>query len=187
MSVLSIILTSSVVSDILSALVSVFISIKSKNLDYKYNYYKEIITKRLNAYQYLEAQVTLLKNTVLDSSDGRPYHDIFSHGKGEFINFQQNLFLSMSNSIWIDEDTVNLMQELNDIFYNINIKIENEETSSKMISVGKSYYAHLSAIRKELEHNLRKDLFDLHNMKRFFKNKTSGTSRLIKIYKGQNQ
>jgi len=96
---ITLILTSSVIAAIVSAIISAIVSLKLKQIDYKNDYYKEIISKRLNAYQFLENQIAVLKSTVLDDSDRKPYHMIFSYGEKKLNKFQDNLFLAMSYSI----------------------------------------------------------------------------------------
>ncbi|TYZ05751.1 hypothetical protein FY528_21010 [Hymenobacter lutimineralis] len=115
---ITIILTSSVISAIISALISAYVSLRAKDIDYKHNYYKEIINKRLAAYQFLETQISVLKSTVLDD-DQKAFHLIFAYGREKFMEFQQNLTLAMAYSIWIEEETVEAMQELNDVFFSI--------------------------------------------------------------------
>ncbi len=78
MDTITIILTSSVVSAIISSLVNSFFSFRLKSVDYKYTYYKEILSKRLNAYQFLEAQIAVLKAIVLDEEDNQTYHMVFN-------------------------------------------------------------------------------------------------------------
>jgi len=173
---ITLILTSSVIAAIVSAIISAIVSIKLKHLDYKNDYYKEIIRKRLNAYQFLETQVAVLKSTVFDDYDNKPYHMIFSSGEKELTNFQKNLFLAISYSIWIDEKTTSTMETLNEVFFHISLKIEQSEN---LTDLGKEYYKEIAGLRKTLEENVRDDLFNLHNLKKFFKSKTSGQKRII--------
>lgn len=63
---LNIILTSSLIAGTVSLIVSYLISVQLKKLDFKNEYYKEILKKRLNAYQHIEAQLAVLKSVDLD-------------------------------------------------------------------------------------------------------------------------
>jgi hypothetical protein len=76
---IKIILTSTVIATVLSTIVSTIVAIKLKSLDYRNEYYKKLLDKRLEAYRFLEMQIAILKNTVLDD-DKQPYHMIFSYG-----------------------------------------------------------------------------------------------------------
>jgi len=111
-------LTSIVIATVLSTIVSTVVSIKLKSLDYRNEYYKKILDKRLEAYKFLEKQIAILKNIVLDE-DGQPYHVIFSYGESELHKFQLNLHVAIAYCIWIHEDTVNEMENLNELFFKI--------------------------------------------------------------------
>ena len=60
-------------SHILIALLSAGLAFLSawriKKIDYRNEYYKNIINKRLNAYQFVENQIAVLKTAVLDDKD----------------------------------------------------------------------------------------------------------------------
>ena len=55
------IITSSIFAGLISAAVSYFISVRLKNLDFKNEYYKEILKKRLVVYEHIEIQLSILK------------------------------------------------------------------------------------------------------------------------------
>ena len=176
MNTLTLVLTSSLIASIISALISAIIALRVKHIDYKNQYYREIIRKRLEAYQFIENQIAVLKTTVLDEDDKKAYHSIFSFGKDEFFKFQKNVIAAMAFSIWIDERTTNTMEKLNDTFYRINNEIQNKKD---LTQTGKQHYNEIAKLRKELEGNVRDDLYNLHKLKRFFKSKTSGGKRRI--------
>ncbi len=164
MNEITLILTSSVIAAILSAFVSALVSIKLKQMDYKNEYYKIIINKRLESYQFLENQIALLKGVAL-GNDKKPYHMIFSYGIDDFGKFQQNLMMAMSYSIWIEDSTIKVMEELNDVFFSIGEKIENF-TQDQIIEIGKDYYDVIAELRATLDNCVRKDLFNLHKIKK---------------------
>ncbi len=184
MNTITIILTSSVVSALISSLINSFFSFRLKNLDYKYTYYKEILSKRLNAYQFLETQVAVLKAIVLDEEDGRTYHMVFNQSYDDFVEFQKNLYLAMSYSLWINEKTVHSMQQLNDLFLHLNTELE---SGNDLQETGKIYYKQLSRARKELEISVRKDLLELHKLDKFLNEKSEYYVRQIKSYKPETE
>ena len=164
---IKIILTSTLIASIISSIVSALISIKLKTLDYKNEYYKRILTKRLNAYQFLERQISVLKSTVL-GDDGKPYHLIFSYGEDKFQEFQENLFLAMAYSIWINNVTVEKMEKLNEIFFMISRKYQIVD-GTDLIEVGKKYYNQIANLRNDIEISVRNDLINLHNFSKLKK------------------
>lgn len=173
---LNIILTSSLIAGIISALVSYFISVRLKKLDFKNEYYKEILKKRINAYQYIEAQIAVLKSVVLDENDNLPYHAIFSYGDVEFFDYQKNLIMAINYNLWIDDKTANILENLNELFYSLNIKT-NGISEIEMHKLGKQYYQKLSDLRFELENSTKEGLYNLHDIRKAFKPKKLNTKR----------
>lgn len=173
------IILSSSIAIILSAIVSVFVSIKLKNLDYKNEYYKKILEKRLDAYKFLEAQIAVLKSSVLDE-DRKSYYLIFAYGIDKYYEFQQDLFAALSYSMWINDETVNKMEKLNELFFNISRKINNISVE-ELIIIGKDNYHEIAKQRKSLEICVRNDLINLYNLKDFRKSKKLNRLRTIKI------
>ena len=60
------IVTSAIFSGFVSALISYLVSIRLKRLDFQNDYFKEILKKRLDAYDYIERQIAVLRGVVLD-------------------------------------------------------------------------------------------------------------------------
>jgi hypothetical protein len=174
---IQIILTSSLVAGLISAIVSYFISIRLKRFDFKNEYYKEILKKRLKAYQYIENQISVLKAVVL-GEDKKPYHSIFSFGEEKFYEFQKDLAAAISSSLWIDEKTNEELQKLNDLFFNLNNKIHSNG-KQEMEEVGKLYYDKISNLRFSLENSVKNGLYDLHDVKKAFRVKKNNTPRVI--------
>lgn len=181
MGLLEIILASSLIATIVSSIISAIISIKLKSLDYKNEYYKIILEKRLEAYKFLETQIAVLKGSVVDD-DGQVYHLIFHEGEDKFNEFQMNLFLAFSFGMWINASTMKRMEELNELFLKISRKIEglSEEDIQK---TGTSFYGEIVRLRSNLENSIREDLLNLHNLKSFKKNKAKPKkeSQIIQI------
>lgn len=176
---ITIILASSVIATVLSTIINYFISIRLKRLDYKNEYYKTIIKKRLEVYRYIETQLAVLNGVVLND-DKRNFHMIFSEGADKVISYQRNLFMAMSDSLWIDEATGEALQQLNFLFYNINVKIENKN-KNEVIEIGKDYYSRLAEKRKTLRLATKNGYSKLHLVDTFFKEKNK--AELKKIYK----
>jgi len=178
---IKVILTSSLIAGILSAIVSAIVSIKLKNLDYKNEYYKKILDKRLEAYKFLETQIAVLKSAVLDE-DAKLYHLIFAYDEDKFHEFQQNLFAALAYSMWINDNTVDLMEKLNGLFFGISRKFSDHD-KEKMISIAKDNYHEISQLRKSLEDSVRHDLLNLHDLKNFKKAVASKGTRIIDLEK----
>lgn len=171
--IIKIILPSTFLSGIVSALISYIVSIRLKNIDYKNEYYKKILDKRLEAYKYLEIQIAVMKSTVIDDQDGQIYHFLFGNGSEGTIEFQKNMMLAMSYSIWINDKTVKILEELNQVFY----LISEFEDTNEIIKRAKRNYNKVSELRKSLEKSVKYDLFNLHNLNSFIKEKNNNKPR----------
>lgn len=175
---LNLILTSTLIAGIVSSIVSFLISIQLKKVDFKHEYYKEILKKRLTSYQYIEAQLALLKTVVLDEKDHKPYHIIFSYGEDKLIEYQKNMVMAMGYSFWIDEDTVQSIEKLNELFYGVNLKV-NGKSNNEIIEIAKTQYENISELRFQLENSAKRGLYNLHDIKKASKIKKSNTKRII--------
>lgn len=174
---IKILLASSVVAGIVSTIVSYITSIRLKKVDFKNEYYKEILKKRLHAYEFIENQIAVLKGVVL-GDDKKPYHLIFGQGENKFLEFQKNLMLAISFGLWIDENSNKTLDEMNNLFFNLNNHIH-KKNDSEIEEIGKQYYKRISELRIQLESNVKKGLYDLHDIKKAFKTNPRDSKRII--------
>ncbi|WP_339700911.1 hypothetical protein [uncultured Marixanthomonas sp.] len=174
---IKILLASGVIAGIVSAIISYLTSIRLKKMDFRNEYYKEILKKRLNAYEFIENQIAVMKSVVLDD-DGKPFHLIFGQGESKFYEFQQNLMLAISYGLWIDNETHETLDEINNLFFNLNNHV-NKKNDSVIEEIGKKYYNRVSELRMKLEKNAKKGLYDLHDIKKVFKSKKRNKKRII--------
>jgi hypothetical protein len=177
---MKLILASSFFAGIISAVISYIISIRLKKLDFKNDYYKEILKKRLVAYEHIEIQLSILK-TVMLGDDGNPYHFIFTEGEIKLVDYQKNLFMAVNKSLWIDPKTTKSLENLNDFFFNINNKAYGKK-EVEIIEIGKQYYEKLSNLRFELENSTKEGLYNLHDMEKAFKPSPKNKQRLIREF-----
>ncbi|MBS2101138.1 hypothetical protein [Carboxylicivirga linearis] len=170
-------LSSSVIAGIVSAIVSYFITLKLKKYDFKTEYFKEILKKRLTAYQYIENQIGILKGVVIDD-DRKSYHLIFDNGETKFLEYQQNLFIAISYSLWIDDETVKDLEKLNSLFFNLNNHVH-DKNNDEIVMIGKEYYQRISDLRFKLENSVKRGLYNLHDVKKAFRTKKKNEKRFV--------
>ena len=139
---------------------------------------REILKKRLVAYEHIEFQLSILKPVVLGDNK-KPYHAIFSEGEDKLLEYQKNLFLAVNKNLWIDFETTKKLESLNDFFFNINNKAY-QKNDAEIIEIGKQYYKKLSDLRFELENATKKGLYNLHDMEKAFKTSPKNQERVIK-------
>jgi len=165
---LTTVLTSSLLAGLISAVVSAFVSIRLKNKEYRNDYYKQIINKRLKVYGYLEKQLVYLRSHMMDDKDQQMYLKIFGKGEEEFIKSTRHQLLALDSSFWLTRDTHTLLADLNKLLTELRIRydISDEEELRK---AGKEYNYALSTLRIELEIALRKDMHELYDVDKFFR------------------
>lgn len=181
MDFLNVILTSSIIASIFSAIISYVVSKRLKVIDFKNEYYRELVKKRLAAYQSVENFISVLRGVILDETDKKAYHVIFAFGYSEVINKQAELMNSIANGIWVDNDTMIKLERLNSLFFNINSKTL-KKSNEEVINIGKEYYQKLSDLRFELEVATKKGLYDLHDVAKLLRKSKKNNEKKI-IYK----
>lgn len=177
---LNVILTSTIVSGLIAAIVSAGMSLWLKNLEFRNEYYKEILARRLDAYKKLENLVAALKSTCIDPVDKRGYNSIFSKGLAYYEEFKGVFQSGMANNLWINDNTLEIMQELNKVIVTISSQILNGN-DHRIIDLGKTYYKDIATLRNKLEASIRHDLLHLYDFKKFDKSKDNTSFRPSKV------
>ncbi len=156
------ILTSTVVTTVVSGLISGLYNLYAKQREYVNEYYGMILTRRMAAYEQLEALIIALKTTVLDT-DKRPYHLLFS--KDDDWNSAYGLLLNVnSQALWLSDEAFKKGQELNYLIYRPN-------SNGGAIAFGKENYLKIAELRADLERIAAEDLLKLRDIKRYLKRK----------------
>ncbi len=172
--------SSAVIAAIVSAIASFIINLLSQNRGYKQDYYKIIISKRVETYQYIEAQLEVMKFTIVDTT-GQGYYMMFSSPYDKYNDYQNNLRLALANSLWLSEQMLDALTRLNQMFLAIDAEMNNDIDNN--IRVGKKYYQELADIRILVENNLKSDLSKLYKVHTFLKHKTKNKQILYNISK----
>jgi len=167
-----VILTSTLLAALVSAGVSALVALKLKDKEYRNDYYKQIIGKRLKVYEYLEKQLVQLRPHVLDDEDQKMYLKIFSKGKEYWQKSTRNQLSALNASFWLTYDTHTLLANLNKIIIEIGIRYDTSD-DKELIKAGKEYDYMLSSLRIDLEAALRKDMQELYDVNKFFKGRDS--------------
>ena len=157
------VISSSLLSAVLGALIAGAYALKNRQNEYVNEYYKTVIQRRITAYEQLENLIVSIKTCVLDK-DNKPYHLLFSKAD-DWDNLYILIYKVISQSLWLSEDAFMISRDLN---YLVFLKTPDE---TDMIEFGKQNYEKIASIRAELEKILAIDMLDLHNVKKFLKNK----------------
>lgn len=154
-----VVLSSSVISGVLGALIAGVYALRSKRNEYLNDYYKTVIHRRLAAYEQLECLIVALKTAVLDN-DNRPYHLLFS--KDDDCESANELLANvMSQGLWVSEEAFEKTRDLNYLVFKLN------PSGGSVIEFGKQNYEAIATLRAELERILVTDMLELHDVRGF--------------------
>jgi hypothetical protein len=150
---------------LLAALVAGLYNLRAKRNEYVNDYYKEVIQRRIAAYEELEKLVVPFKMAVLDK-DNKPYHLPFA-GEGAKNNIFGRFLSAMSHGLWISDEAFASASKLNHLLFSM------PETESDAIGFGKQHYKTITEIRHALERIMAADMLELHKVEQFLKRKKS--------------
>jgi hypothetical protein len=139
----SIILTSTVIATFLSSAINAVVGHYAKQRDFKNDYYKTIIQRRIQAYEQVEALVVKLKTSILDKDD-KLYHFLFSDEEGKLDTYLNSYADIHPHQLWMSETLFEKLRELQDIMF-----AYKEDTS--IVEFGKQNYRRVADLRHALK------------------------------------
>ena len=159
---------STLVSAVVAALIAGWFSLRTTRNEYVNEYFKIVLSRRVNAYEEIEGLIANIKIAVLDK-DQRPYHLLFSKDDDLDVVY---LLLSrvMRHSLWLSDELFQLTRDLNVLIYN------GTEVESGLIEFGKSNYRTIAELRTKIEICYSRDMLNLHNVPEFLKSKKPSDS-----------
>ena len=163
---------------VLSAVVAYFTSINTQRNSYRNEYYKTIIQKSLDAYNFIDTQLMVMRVTMYDETDGKYYHVFFENEGGKYFEFQNNLTQATVRSIWVSAEMLDAIAILSHIFYEISDKISDDKEDN--IKVGKEYYEKLRIAQLNVSKVLVSDIADLYDVDSFIKRKKNAYKKRSK-------
>jgi len=155
------ILSSSLISGVLGAVIAGTFALRMKRHEYANEYYKSVLSRRMTAYAQVERLITMIKTAVVDD-DGRLYHFLFSQEEKEVYVL---LFGVMADALWLSDDLFDKTRELNVLLYEYNPR------EDPPVSFGKAHYKRIAKLRTEIERLHIRDMLTLHEVPRFLKSK----------------
>lgn len=173
------------VSVVLSALTSVLASLYLKRVDFRNDYYKELLNKRFKAYESIEIiPITLRQvtnyNHITNEKMPAVTQQIFALGKDEFENFTiKFLNIISNNNLWLDDETSSKLQQLIFLLNRID-QIIKKTPDDKIFLIGMEYYKEISDLRFDIENSMKTGLSNLHDVKKVFKTKKINKSLTVK-------
>ncbi|MEM9672125.1 MAG: hypothetical protein ACFB15_32165 [Cyclobacteriaceae bacterium] len=159
-------------SSLLAAGLTGFINWRLQKQNYKREYYKKLLDKRIKAYEAVEGIVEQLYGQV-QIEDGRLCPKICASGQEYFWRFVFDLYSSINNSTWLSSGTGRLLTEFNAfLLQSIDHRIdENADYDSQLLRIGAEQLEQVRDFREKLKLLLYQDFRTLHRIDSFVKNK----------------
>jgi hypothetical protein len=152
-------------SSVLAALISLAGNHVLAQLQFKRDYFKEIIGKRLNAYQQVDELIGILRMTTYDDS-GRIAHALFLN-KAIYERATFIAAAAVGLSLYLSESIRDTLSKVNFIL----LKLPQNASEGEAFDIGVAERDALSELRQKLEHLVAADLLELYKVRRFLKTK----------------
>lgn len=164
--IIILILTSSLVTAVLTSAVSWYL----QKDNYRKDYYKKLLDKRLDAYESVEQFSSMFAENI-QFEDGRVCQSIFAQGKHHYDNCLTKIYIASQKSFWLSNDMSIKIMELNAyLLHHIEHNIDySKDTSSQLLELGIKYRQIMKGMRNEIDLILYKDLALLHDIRKFTK------------------
>lgn len=159
-------LTSSLASILTAAvggLIGGFVTLRVARNQYRNDFYKNVVSRRIAAYEQLEYLITMLKTSVVDEDDPRPYHILFKSNDSSEM-FKSSFVLS-SHAMWLSNKVNSEVISLNRILYTFPID------KAGIIEQAKVNYRTIADTRTRLEKLYARDFLKLHDVPSFLRSK----------------
>lgn len=165
-----------ITSSLIAAVVSVGASYIFRFIDFRNDYYKEVIKRRMDVY----AQIEDMLQNLSKYTPSQECHSIFLQGYDHFLDFKISVTGLVTRKIWIGSDTYSQLQKLERIlveeltnpdFEDSYSRGDKSEMSQKLKEAGRRRYTETSQIVHDLLDSISKDFLELHNIKPFLKTK----------------
>jgi hypothetical protein len=158
------ILSSSVITGLIGALLAGWFSLRSKQNEYANTYYKLVLERRLAAYEQVERLIVQIKVAIVDNDDKRPYHLLFSKDDDRDTLYKL-LFTVMSTALWLSDDLFDRTRELNVLVYS------RTSHGEGLIDFGRQHYTTIAELRTKMEIAHARDMLTLHEVPQFLRSK----------------
>jgi hypothetical protein len=145
------------------SLLSGYFTLRAKQNEYLNDFYKIVITERVEAYERVEALIQSYKSTVVDELN-EPYHCSFAVER-QHRDSLIRMGAAMDSGLWLSDEIFDAIQKINYLQYRI------PEDPNERIRFGKQHYVEIANMRESLEKMLTLDMLDLHKVRQFLKAK----------------
>lgn len=167
--ILELLNTHSFLTTILSFLFGVLVTWLFKKYDFKMQYHKEIINRRIVCYENIIRFLDEFTVVSSDNTEGLQYYECMVHNHLFDEVFCENLEKTIKNSVWINKETRNILLRFHNFYDDYKIQIQDDIShEEEMIKHKRSADAEFKRIRNlscELRLHVVTDLKRLHKLK----------------------
>jgi hypothetical protein len=161
------VLSSSVLSGAIGALVAGWFGLRSRRNEYENAYFKMVLDKRIASYTEVENLISGASNVSVDDKN-RTYHAMFQPREHGLPEFYELLHKAMSGKFWLSDDLYAAMRKLNLIAYPAG---DNQEA---LLAIAKDKYKDIAELRTTIERLHSRDMLTLHHVPEFLRSKRFG-------------
>lgn len=157
-------------SSVLSAILTSYFNWRIHNSNYKKDYYKKILDKRLDAYESINILINRLSDIVY--TEKGVVHGMVSSQKSYDFLFTI-LHTTMEKSYWLSDKTGHKLTEFGIFLFNnitsyIDINLPEEQLDGEYISLALTNFEQISEFNQSLKSMVNFDLQNLYNVDEFF-------------------
>lgn len=162
-------LVNALITAVVSAIVTNLFMWWQKRNDYKRDYYKKVVDKRIKAYEQAEVFVACFDGESVDRATGKSWLTCC-----ETLEDAKRTFEELENtnkySLWLSKECNQCIQEINTVLYPLFRFDEKDEKNFKLhrLMLSLTLSDVIAKHRDELRNIIRKDMMNLHDVDKFF-------------------
>jgi hypothetical protein len=166
------ILTSTLLAAVVSAGVSAIFQIVVKNKEYRNDYYKKVIEKRMKAIESVEAMLSLFSRaTPIADTDGKVFNFFIRHPVTENDNTlkQDDVFATAvqmvaQQSIWLSPQLDGRARAFTDKIHYIRYKAKEFKSGEKLVEYYVSNFEEIKNLKSAVDQSVAADMSVLYDV-----------------------
>jgi hypothetical protein len=159
---IALVLSSSLLSALLSAVAGHLLAAKQ----YERDYHRDIIRRRLDSYETVHRVIGMLRGASYDN-EGRTAHMVFAGGPETLAEAHKAVAIAMAQSIWYEPKVRDHLVALNRLL----ITVPHDGSQVEIFNAGVAIYQDVGRLREQLEAEAAANLRSLHDVSAFLKRK----------------
>ena len=155
-------------SSVLAASLTSFVNWWLQRNNFRDDYYKKVIDKRMTTYDQISKAMGRLQIVDVSASNNK-YHAIFNQEK-DYSDFVVQLAFASLEGIWISSQCSLKITQLNEFMHRtFNATWESEWIHQEIVELAESNYDDICKHRESIRDQILKDLISLHHVEQFLK------------------